>query len=116
MGGNFGNTRGKQQSIKYWGNNPAKSLGKGFEWRGKSSLGGDKENWYNPKTGEKWNMQEIILDFTECKYIVQLYYNFRKDFLQKLYAAKTHPQTTAIVAGNDKHCGKKAYLNFMQRI
>ena len=52
MGGSFGNTRGKQPSIKYWGNNPAKSLEKGFEWRGKSSLGGDKENWYNPK-GEK---------------------------------------------------------------
>ena len=31
MSGNFGNTRGKQPSIKYWGNNPAKSLGKGFE-------------------------------------------------------------------------------------
>lgn len=54
-GGNFGNTKGKLQSIKYPGNNPSKSPGKGFEWRGKSSPGGDKGNWYNPKTREKWN-------------------------------------------------------------
>lgn len=53
--GNFGRTKGEQNSIKYPGNNPAKSPGKGFEWRGKSEPGGNKGNWYNSKTGEKWN-------------------------------------------------------------
>ena len=53
-GGNFGNTIGSK-NIKYPGNNPGKSPGKGFEWRGKSSPKEGKGNWYNPKTGEKWN-------------------------------------------------------------
>jgi len=43
------------KSIKYPGNNPNKSPGKGFEWRGKSTPDKGKGNWYNPKTGEKWN-------------------------------------------------------------
>ena len=54
-GGNFGNTKGRESSIKYPGDNPSKSPGKGFEWRGKSSPKDGKGNWYNPKTGEKWN-------------------------------------------------------------
>ena len=54
-GGNFGNTKGRRSSIKYPGDNPSKSPGKGFEWRGKSSPKDGKGNWYNPKTGEKWN-------------------------------------------------------------
>ncbi|MGN0179407.1 MAG: hypothetical protein ACI4DY_08215 [Monoglobaceae bacterium] len=53
--GDFGNTEGKRQSTEYPGNNPSKSPGKGFEWRGISIPGGDKGNWYNPETGEKWN-------------------------------------------------------------
>ncbi len=43
------------KKVKYPGNNPSKSPGKGFEWRGKSSPKDGKGNWYNPKTGEKWN-------------------------------------------------------------
>lgn len=41
--------------VKYPGNNPSKSPGKGFEWRGKSTPKKGMGNWYNPKTGEKWN-------------------------------------------------------------
>ena len=41
--------------IKYPGNDPSKPPGKGFEWRGKSVPSEGKGNWYNPKTGEKWN-------------------------------------------------------------
>ena len=47
--------KGIKKSIKYPGNNPSKSPGKGFEWRGKSTPDKGKGNWYNPKTGEKWN-------------------------------------------------------------
>lgn len=54
-GGDFGFTKGKLRTMKYPGNIPSKSPGKGFEWRGKSEPGGSKGNWYNPKTGEKWN-------------------------------------------------------------
>ena len=54
QGGNFGKTQGRKK-IKYPGNNPKKPPNKDFEWRGKSKPGGDKGNWYNPKTGEKWN-------------------------------------------------------------
>lgn len=49
--GDFGNTKGKRQSIKYPENNLSKSHGKGFEWRGKYSPSGDKGNWYNPEIG-----------------------------------------------------------------
>ena len=52
MGGGFGKTNG---SIGYPGNDPAKSPGKDFEWRGRSSPNEGKGNWYNPKTGESWN-------------------------------------------------------------
>ena len=44
-----------KRSIKYPGNNPGKSPGKGFEWRGKSAPNKGRGNWYNPKTGERWN-------------------------------------------------------------
>ena len=43
------------KSIKYPGDNPNKSPGKGFEWRGNSTPSKGKGNWYNPKTGEKWS-------------------------------------------------------------
>ncbi len=46
---------GVKNSIKYPGNNPAKSPGKGFEWRGQSDPSSGKGNWYNPDTKEKWN-------------------------------------------------------------
>ncbi len=44
-----------KKSIKYPGNNPSQSPGKGFEWRGNSTPDKGKGNWYNPKTREKWN-------------------------------------------------------------
>ena len=53
-GGNFGKTRGSK-NIKYPGNDPSKPPDKDFEWRGKTNPNGGKGNWYNPKTGEKWN-------------------------------------------------------------
>jgi len=40
--------------VKYPGNNPAKSPGKGFEWRGKGDPASGKGSWYNPKTDESW--------------------------------------------------------------
>ena len=54
MGGGFGKTSGSL-NIKYPGNDPRKPPGKGFEWRGKPDPRNEKGNWYNPKTGEKWN-------------------------------------------------------------
>ena len=53
-GPNFGNTIGIK-NIRYPGDDPTKSPGNGFEWRGKSEPSGGKGNWYNPRTGEKWN-------------------------------------------------------------
>ena len=53
-GGDFGNTKGSKQP-KFPGNDPSKSPGENFEWRGKSTPQEGKGNWYNPKTGEKWN-------------------------------------------------------------
>ena len=43
------------KTVKYPGNDPGKSPGKGFEWRGKSTPNEGKGNWYNPGTGERWN-------------------------------------------------------------
>lgn len=43
------------KKIKYPGNDPSKSPGSGFEWRGRSKPSEGKGNWYNPTTGEKWN-------------------------------------------------------------
>lgn len=34
------------------GDDPTKSPGDGFEWRGKLPVGGDKGAWYNPFTGD----------------------------------------------------------------
>ena len=42
-------------NISYPGNNPSKSPGKDYEWRGNGEPGSGKGNWYNPQTGEKWN-------------------------------------------------------------
>ena len=53
--GNSGLFKGTNKSIRYPGNDNSKSPGKGFEWRGKSSPSEGKGNWYNPKTGERWN-------------------------------------------------------------
>ena len=39
----------------YPGDDASKSPGKEFEWRGSSNPSEGKGNWYNPKTGEKWN-------------------------------------------------------------
>ncbi|MDP4119238.1 MAG: polymorphic toxin type 37 domain-containing protein [Bacillota bacterium] len=44
-----------KKALKYPGNNPSKSPSKGFEWRGSSTPSKGKGNWFNPKTGEKWN-------------------------------------------------------------
>ena len=43
------------KSIKYPGNDPTKSPGEGFEWRGKSTPDESKGNWYNTNTKERWN-------------------------------------------------------------
>ncbi len=43
------------RQINYPGSDPGKAPGEGFEWRGKSDPIDGKGNWYNPKTGEKWN-------------------------------------------------------------
>lgn len=38
--------------IKYPGNDPSKSPGPDWEWRGKGDPGSGQGSWYNPKTGE----------------------------------------------------------------
>ncbi|KMZ54868.1 polymorphic toxin type 37 domain-containing protein [Dorea sp. D27] len=42
----------KVNPPKYPGNNPQKSPGKGWEWRGKGDPSSGEGNWYNPETGE----------------------------------------------------------------
>ncbi|WP_082685935.1 polymorphic toxin type 37 domain-containing protein [Ferroacidibacillus organovorans] len=37
--------------VRYPGNDPAKSPGQGWEWRGKGNPSSGKGSWYNPKTG-----------------------------------------------------------------
>ncbi len=39
-------------TVKYPGNNPAKSPGKDWEWRGNGDPSSGQGSWYNPKTGE----------------------------------------------------------------
>ena len=39
-------------SVDYPGNDPAKSPGDGWEWRGKGEPGSGKGSWYNPETDE----------------------------------------------------------------
>ena len=47
-----GEAKKEQKAPKYPGNDPSKSPGKDWEWRGPDQPGGDKGAWYNPKTGE----------------------------------------------------------------
>jgi hypothetical protein len=55
VSGHFSGTQGSLPDVKYPGNNPAKSPGKGFEWRGRGDPASGKGNWYNPKTREMWH-------------------------------------------------------------
>lgn len=41
-----------KRPIKYPGNDPSKSPGSGWEWRGKGEPGSSQGSWYNPKTKE----------------------------------------------------------------
>lgn len=43
---------GNDKKPDYPGNDPTKSPGEGWEWRGKGKPGSDKGSWHNPKTGE----------------------------------------------------------------
>jgi len=47
-----GKAKGDTTTPEYPGNNPKKSPGKDWEWRGKGEPGSGEGNWYNPKTGE----------------------------------------------------------------
>ena len=40
---------------KYPGDDPTKSPGKGFEWRGRGDPASGNGSWYNPGTGESWH-------------------------------------------------------------
>ena len=51
--GLFKGTKGSKQP-KYPGNDPTKSPGDGFEWRGKGDPASGKGSWYNPITKEYW--------------------------------------------------------------
>ena len=56
MGGGFlGGIKGTQGSIRYPGNDPGKSPGDGFSWRGKGTPSSGFGSWYNPDTGETWH-------------------------------------------------------------
>jgi len=44
--------RGAVGMPKYPGNDPAKSPGPDYQWRGTGVPGSKQGNWYNPKTGE----------------------------------------------------------------
>ena len=41
--------------VTYSGNDPTKSPGEGYEWRGKQPVGGNKGAWVNKSTGEQWH-------------------------------------------------------------
>lgn len=41
--------------VTYPGNDPTKSPGEGFEWRGQQPVGGEKGAWVNQSTGEQWH-------------------------------------------------------------
>lgn len=43
---------GETPEVKYPGNDPAKSPGKGWKWKGKGEQGSGQGNYTNPKTGE----------------------------------------------------------------
>ena len=55
--GLFAGTKGSISipDVKYPGNNPAKSPGKGFEWRGRGDPASGRGNWFNTKTREMWS-------------------------------------------------------------
>ena len=50
--GAVGNTTSTSNTIQYPGNDPTRSPGRGFEWRGSGNPSSGKGNWYNPRTGE----------------------------------------------------------------
>ena len=50
-----GKTQPKKPDVKYPGNDPSKSPGDDYEWRGKPPEGGDKGAWVNKNTGEQWH-------------------------------------------------------------
>ncbi len=47
----------KKPNVKYPGNDPTKSPGDGYEWRGNPNepIGGNKGAWVNNSTGEQWH-------------------------------------------------------------
>ncbi|MDR1841016.1 MAG: hypothetical protein LBQ86_03730, partial [Holophagales bacterium] len=54
--GLFSGTKGSipGPNVKYPGNDPTKSPGKDFEWRGRGDPASGRGNWINQKTGEAW--------------------------------------------------------------
>ena len=40
--------------TRYPGNDPTRSPGTGFEWRGQGNVRSQRGSWYNPSTGESW--------------------------------------------------------------
>ena len=45
----------KIPNVTYPGDDPAKSPGDDYEWRGRDPQGGERGSYYNPKTGECWH-------------------------------------------------------------
>jgi hypothetical protein len=52
--GNSGFFKGTKGNIKYPGDDPAKSPGPDFQWRGQGEPSSGKGSWFNPTTKEKW--------------------------------------------------------------
>jgi len=50
--GLFSGTVGSRPTFP--GNDPMRSPGPGFEWRGRGDVRSQRGNWYNPRTNEYW--------------------------------------------------------------